>query len=750
MERSVSLRRHSAPQLNKKHTMQSLLKTRAGGPNKAPSVSGDGGVVNSGPASFRLRNAIDSARSIAIRRVATMGFALLLSGPCAAFAAPNTIEMAPMVAKSTFVAPLDTKQEIGVTLCLPLSDPKGAAEFARRVSTPGDALFHQYITPQEFAARFGANAADYAALKEWAASAGLKVSQESIARTVLAVRGTAGQMQTIFKTQLNRYRGPDGAEFYSASFSPIVPDEIASKVTSVLGLTASRQFAPHMKIGKVVGESPSLAAPDAAGKTNGTHGSGAGGGYNAANLRTAYGIPAFGKYQSNTVVALFEQGGFSNTDVAKYADANNLPLPKLTPIGVDKSPTTVSNALVEGEAVLDIDMVMGINPSVSEILVYEDSIDPFPTALLDALTQIADDKKVQVLSISYGDDEANQGTAAMEAENGVLAQLTGEGITVLASSGDDGAYGRGPNGPYNVADPSSQPFVTAVGGTTLFTDAHSNYLGEQAWNELASHAGATGGGISSYWPIPFYQTVEVPSGYVTNNGGSSTFRNVPDVAAVADLFTGVSVYSKINGGWIIIGGTSVSAPIWAGYITLLNAGFHYLGLKDVGYFNSILYSVGAPFYGFGYAANELFDIIEGTNGLPAALSFGNPGFSAGGGYDNCTGNGSLWASNFFPQLVGAYVSPSTGPGGITNLNVVANSTSAVATWQPVTGATGYIVQLADLDTPFAYPPGSVYLTKNTTFKLTGLIPGTQQYSLIVWAISPNSFAEGANSFSTSP
>jgi kumamolisin len=241
----------------------------------------------------------------------------------------------------------------------------------------------------------------------------------------------------------------------------------------------------------------------------------------------------------------------------------------------------------------------------------------------------------------------------------------------------------------------------------------------------------------------------VPSGYITNNGGSSTYRNVPDVSAVADLFTGVSVYSKINGGWITIGGTSVSAPIWAGYITLLNAGFHYLGLKDVGYFNSILYSVGAPFYGFGYSANDLFDIIEGTNGLPAALSFGNPGFSAGAGYDNCTGNGSLWASNFFPQLADAYVSPTNGPGGITNLNVaVPNATTAVATWEPVTGATGYIVQLADLSAPFAYPPGSVYLTKKTTIKLTGLIPNTGNYSLIVWAISPSSFAEGAWTFST--
>jgi subtilase family serine protease len=717
--------------------MLSLLKTRAGRPN------------NSGAAFFDL--AIDSGRGAVTRRllrtITTFGCATLLLGPSALLAESSSVEISPLIAKSTFLAPVDTKQEVGVTLCLPLSDPKGAAEFARRVSTPGDALFHQYLKPEEFAARYGANAADYAALKAWAASVGLKVSQESIARTVLTVRGTVGQMQTIFKTQLNRYRGPDGAEFYSASFSPSVPAEIASKVSSVLGLTASRQFASHMKIGKVVGEAPSVAVPS---KTDGTHGSGPGGGYSAANLRTAYGIPAFGKFKSNTAVALFEQGGFSLTDVAKYADANNLPLPKLTPIGVDHSPTTVSDPQVEGEAVLDIDMVMAINPQVAEILVYEDSIDPFPTALLDAMTQIADEKKVQVLSISYGDDEANQGTAAMVAENGILEQLTGEGITVLASTGDDGAYGRGPNGPYNVADPSTQPFVTAVGGTTLFTDANFNYEGELAWNELASFWGATGGGISSYWPIPFYQTVEVPSGYVTNNGGSSTYRNVPDVAAVADPFTGVSVYSKINGGWVTTGGTSVSAPIWAGYITLLNAGFHYLGFNDVGYFNSILYSVGAPFYGYGYSANDLFDIIEGTNGLPGALSFGNPGFSAGPGYDNCTGNGSLWASNFFPQLVDAYVSPATGPGGITNLNVVPRSTSAVATWQPVPGATGYIVQLADLDLPFAYPPGSVYLTKNTTFKLTGLIPNTINYSLIVWAISPTSFAEGASTFSTQP
>lgn len=721
--------------------MQSLLKTRARGPGK------------SDPLFFDLSRAIDSSRGTAsghlVRIATTLGCASILLSPCVASAAPNTIELSPLVTKSAYLAPVDANQEIGVTLCLPLADPKGAAEFARRVSTPGDALFHQYITPEEFATRYGANASDYAALKGWAVSAGLKVSQESVARTVLSVRGTVGQLQTIFKTQLNQYRGPDGSEFYSASFKPTIPDAIASKVSAVLGLTSSKQYAPHVKIGKVLGESPKSGPAEATGKTNGTRGSGPGGGYSAANLRTAYNIPAFGNLQSNTVVALFEQGGFSVLDVAKYLAANQLPLLKVTPVSVDNSPTTVGNSQVELEAVLDIDMVVGINPAVSQILVYEDSIDPFQTALLDAMTKVADEHKVHVLSISYGQDEALQGTAAMEAENTVLEQLTGEGITVVASAGDRGAYGDGATYPYNVADPSSQPFITAVGGTSLFTDGNSNYLGEQVWNQLGSNSGATGGGISSYWPIPFYQALEPVPNYVISNGGSSSFRNVPDVAAVADLFTGVSIYSKINGGWLTVGGTSVSAPIWAGYLSIVNAGFHYLGLKDLGYFNTLLYAVDAPFNGgAGYAANQLFDVIQGTNGLPAGLSQGNPGFSAGAGYDNCTGNGSLWAGNFFAQLAITDVSPTAGPGGVNNVNVTATATTAVATWDPVPGATGYIVNLADLNVGFVYPPVQAYVTKNTKIKLTGLIPNTGSYSLIVWAISPNSFAEGAWTFST--
>jgi kumamolisin len=110
-------------------------------------------------------------------------------------------------------------------------------------------------------------------------------------------------------------------------------------------------------------------------------------------------------------------------------------------IGVDGYDGHVNGTNVELEAVLDIDMVIGINPDVHEVLVYEDGNDAFPVALLDALDQVATDNKAQVLSISYGQDEYLEGDTAMEAENTTLTQLGIQGVSVFASAGDNGAYG---------------------------------------------------------------------------------------------------------------------------------------------------------------------------------------------------------------------------------------------------------------------------------------------------------------------
>jgi subtilase family serine protease len=634
----------------------------------------------------------------------------------------TTVELSPLVAKSTVLGPVDGNREIGVTLALPSSDPQGLADFVRHVSSPGDPLFRHYIKPQEFAERFGGNAADYAYLKSWATANGLRVSRESVGRINLSVRGTVAQFQRLFNTQLNSYRSQDGNEFYSASISPRVPAEIASKVSGIIGLTESRMLAPMVKVGKTLGENPALLHTDTAG------GTGPGGAYKAADLRTAYNIPTFGNLDPTAVAAVFEQGGFVATDIAKYLSYNGLPQLTVTPVSVDGSSTGVVNATVEVEAVLDVDMIAAINPAISGVLVYIDSLDPFATALLDAITQVGDDDQAKVFSISYADDEGNIGRAGVKAESTALAQLAAEGITVTAGSGDDGCFGHLSLGRYNVEDPASQPYVTGVGGTTLYTGAGEAYIGETAWNDFNAGYGATGGGISAYWKIPRFQS-KLPlggTGWETYNGGSATYRNVPDVAAVGDPLTGVAVYSNMNGGWLQIGGTSVSAPIWAGYLTIINAGLNSTGLGSLGYFNPILYWVGTPEDGGGNPTGWLYAVTEGSNGTSYF-----PGFHNGNGYCDTTGNGSLFGTFFATQLFLAGSQPGKAPGKVSELSVTNLTYNSVTfQWTAASVASGYELAVGN----------GLAVTNGNTATVTGLSPNTA-YGALFWAFNASGGTE---------
>ena len=667
-----------------------------------------------------------------------------------------TVELSPLVAKSTFVSSVDRNQQISVALTLPLSDANGAAAFVEHVSQRGDPLFHKYLTPQEFANRFGANQFDYAALKQWAAANGLTISQESIARTVLTVRGTAAQFESIFNTQINNYRSAAGDEFYSAAVKPTIPNAIAGKVSAVIGLTGGKTRTPHVKVGKVFGENP---AQTTAHNTADYGGTGPGGAYSPSDLRTIYSIPTFGNLDNQTVVAVFEQGGFFKSDVEKYLNKMNLPHPPVTVVGVDGYDGTVDSYQIELECVIDIDMVIAINPNVQEVLVYEDGIDTFQVALLDALNQVATDNKAQVLSISYGQDEGNQGNDAMNAENGILVQLASQGITVTASSGDQGAYGDGYNYPYNVSDPASQPYVTGVGGTTLFTGKGQLYVGETVWNSSDVSVAASGGGISSFWPFPSFQG-EMDPYFITYLGGSLTYRNVPDVAAVADPNTGVAVYSKYNGGWLSAGGTSVSSPIWASYLSIVNVGMRYSGLGNIGFFNPILYNVGYwenPFVvvgaktasnssiatdGYGKPGNFLYPITSGTNGDITRYP-GYPGFSAGGTffqplYCNATGNGSIIGGLFATQILISGTQSGTQTGNITNFTVTPGSTTAKIKWSPVSAALAYVVTVGHNGLSFSVI--DAYLTKDTSIEVKGLIPNDPSYSATLWAFNASGFS----------
>jgi kumamolisin len=634
-----------------------------------------------------------------------------------------TVGVSPLVGQSTLLSHADPAKQISVVLVLPLKDAAAAQAFAEHVSKPRDPMYGKYLTPEQFASTYGASEADYRDLQQWAKSKGLQSGEESTSRTTLTVRGTIGQFERLFNVQINNYQSPQGEEFYAASTEAVVPSAIASKLLGVVGLSGGVQKAPLVKIGKKLGEQPARVKSDITG------GTGPGGAYGPADLQAAYGIPSFGGTAPQTV-AVFEQGGFDASDVRKYEKEFSLPDVSLKFRSVDGATNIITDQNEELEAVLDIDMIIGINPSVKEVLVYGDGLDPFGVALLDALADIASDNRVQTLSISYGADEVLQGNTQIAAEGQLFVQLTAQGISVFVSSGDQGAYGHTEGqsiAGLNVIDPGAQPNVTSVGGTTLFLGPGSQWAYEEVWNELGSiGGGATGGGVSSYWSLPSYQA---PSSWETVNGGSATNRNMPDVAAVGDPVTGVAVYSFINDGWLVVGGTSVSAPIWAGFVSQLNSATETVGQGRVGFANPTIYFFAE------FNIGLLTDITNGTNGYPP-YNNGILGYFAGTLYDNCSGWGSINGLALAEYVLLEPAGTGTQPAAFGGLKGTAQSTTAQLSWSGSAGATGYLVIVENAVTGAEI----VKVCAGTQLDVSGLTPKSN-YGVGVWALNKNGSLE---------
>ena len=625
------------------------------------------------------------------------------------------------VPAGTLVGPTAAGNSLTIVLTLPSRDAAGLAAFVRAVSTPGNAQFRHYLTPAQFAARFGGNAQDYAALIAWAQANKLTINEQSIGRTVLSLTGSVARIGALLGVVINDYRAPDGHVYFAAANTPSLPADLARRVSGVIGLSGYTHYAPLVRIKPA--SVPSR--PQALG--SGPHGA-----YSASDLRGIYNVPAQLPGQKE-VLAVFEQGGFTADDVTKYLTENKLPNVPVVVRGVNGYNGSVGDPRVEAEAVLDIDMIVGINPAAAKVIVYEDGAATLGVALVEGLTAIANDNKARTVSISYGLDEAIMGSTQIAAENTLFEQLTGEGVSVFASAGDNGAYGDSDT--LNVLDPSSQPFVTAVGGTTLFSN-NGQYSAELAWNWLNLGLGATGGGVSDIWPIPFYQSA-YGTGLVTQNGGSAAFRNVPDVAAVGDSVTGVSIYSKINGGWLTVGGTSAASPIWAGFLSVVDAAQSSLGLGHIGFFNPELYAFGVASPG-AFQQEDFNDVTDGNNGDPAQFS-GLPGYLAGWGYDNTTGFGSMNGAAFVADLSLMTAQLGTNPPAApTNLKARASSSSITLTWQ---GAPGEAYLVSGFN-PQTYVLAPVQVLHGTSASWSNL-PANTMYQMSVYALTAGGATQSA-------
>ena len=666
---------------------------------------------------------------------------------------------------------LDAATSLRASLVLPLRNQGQLDDLVRRQYTPGDPLFHHFLTPPDFTARFGPTAADYAAVAAYARAQGLTVTGTSPGRTLLSVSGPSARIEAAFGVQMSRYQMPDGRTVYANSAAPVLPRSVAVRLAGIAGLNNIALLHPHLRY-----KQPSLGSPlvpsrlrsDAPVPINGGGGgigSGPLGGVTPNDIKYAYNLSGITPLYGTSVAApagaldgkgqnigLFEFDGYVDADIAQYAGAFTLPA-VLT--GADASVTRIplnnfdvlhpTPITIDGqsEVTLDIDMVLALAPAATGIYVYEEDQTTDASASLTVFGRMANDLNpdgsgrplVQVISTSWGLAETLEDPAILSGENALFQQMAAQGQSLFAASGDSGAYDLftnvGSSGVVTaggltspgVDSPASQPFATGVGGTTLsFVKAGSNaatgavvpgtYVGETVWSAgtPAVDPEGSGGGISTIWSKPAYQF-----GF----GAAPTRRDVPDVSLNADPNTGYTVY--VNGTAEVIGGTSAAAPLWAAYASLINEQRTANGLTTtLGFVNPLLYPLAASTD--TYAA-DFHDIVSGTNLF----------FTAGTGYDDTTGLGSFSGA---PLLAALSLNSNQGTGTATVTGTVTDSSTppvliAGATVTAVTSTNNAVVATATTNATGTYTltvPSGLALRLTVTAPAAAAAATTTQYT----------------------
>lgn len=336
------------------------------------------------------------------------------------------------------------------------------------------------------------------------------------------------------------------------------------------------------------------------------------------DVRRAYNIPNNLNGAGQTIALLEFGSGYSPSDIDSFArSVAGIFGYDLHFVSIAGATNDNGQSLSDMEASLDIEWALALAPK-AKIVVYEapggETYEEFGQNLADALRYVLNDQvyRPSVVSISYGDAEENFVAADYKGVEDLLTQAAAKGISVFVSSGDEGAYGSHWLGGDKVAKvdfPASCPHAMAVGGTSLSL----NPYWETAWTFWGpQNAGATGGGFSRLFAALPYQLPSLARYRLTGRG-------VPDIAAVADPSCGCKVI--FEGQPQVVGGTSLSAPIWAGITALVNQAIG----KPAGFFTPTLYR----------NPQALHDITEGNNNFNSVL-----GYQAAPGWDPCTGLGS--------------------------------------------------------------------------------------------------------------
>jgi len=522
-------------------------------------------------------------------------------------------------------------------LMLPLHNQGQLDALLGRLYDPKDPLYGHYITPDEFTQQFGASQSEVDAVVKFANANGLTVEDVASNRSYVQVSGSSGSVETAFAVRINDYTSPDGRRFYSADCEPSIAANVAPYVSGIVGLNDNAVGLHSSEVANsglgLLSSVPQLHFSGNAGLT-------------LSDIRTLYGLTNLSYHGSGQIVALFEVGACNLSEFGKYDSTyvNSGIKPLL--IGVNNYNTnSTPDPNTDEEITLDMDMIDALSPGISQLRVYENDpkVGTFDADLIASFNAIANDKAnlANVVSVSYSAPEYQVAKATRLAENVYFQQMAAQGQSVCVSTGDAGAYADGSN--LTISDPSSQPYVTSVGGTDLTPASTLVWAGESSWGNSSTKQGG-GGGYSSHWALPIWQTGAFSSS--SNPQGSLSRRNIPDVSLYADPDSaGYDVYLSVkfskpgwNGpGWYGLGGTSASAPLWAAFFADVNEARITHGLGPLGFANPALYAIAKNPAQY---ANDFHDITNGSN----------LHYSAVPGYDNSTGLGTIKGMGLFTDL----------------------------------------------------------------------------------------------------
>jgi kumamolisin len=360
--------------------------------------------------------------------------------------------------------------------------------------------------------------------------------------------------------------------------------------------------------------------------------------YTAPQVGELYDFPSSATGQGQTIGIIELGGGYTQSDLDTYFSGLGIsPAPTVTAVSVDgatNQPTSDSSG-PDAEVELDIEVAGAVAPGAMIVVYFAPNTD---SGFLDAINQAVNDKtnNPSVISISWGGPEPTWTSQSLQSYNSALEAASAVGVSVCVAAGDNGATDGVDDGLDHVDFPASSPYALACGGTHL-VGSGTTITSEVVWNDLPDN-GATGGGVSETFPLPTWQAnANVPPSV---NPGNFVGRGVPDVAGDADPFTGYQI--DVDGSDIVVGGTSAVAPLWAGLIACFNSSLE----TPVGYLNPTLYQTVAG------AAGTLHDITSGNN----------DGYSAGPGWDACSGWGSPNGAAILTSLGGTTPPPAPTPG----------------------------------------------------------------------------------------